>query len=155
MDYINDLHEICETLSKELGEANKKIMQGGGKLSGADLDYVDKLTHAIKSVKTTIAMMEAEENGYSGDDYSGRMYPTYGRSYADNDMRTDGRSYNDGRSYAERRNARRDSMGRYSGRGYSRDSEMISELHDLMQDAPDEKTKQEFKRFIDRLENMA
>ena len=60
MDYINDLHEMCDTLSHELKEANEKISNGGGKLSGSDLDYVDKLTHALKSIKTTIAMMEAE-----------------------------------------------------------------------------------------------
>lgn len=155
MKLLDELKHMCEILEEELSNVNKKVDKSGGTLSGDDISYIDKLTHSIKSVKTTIAMMEAEENGYSGNDYSGRMYPTYGRSYADNDMRTDGRSYNDGRSYAGRRNARRDSMGRYSGRGYSRDSEMISELHDLMQDAPDEKTKQEFKRFIDRLENMA
>lgn len=156
MDYLKDLHEMCETLSRELGDANKKIMQGGGKLSGADLDYVDKLTHAIKSIKTTIAMMEADEDGYSGN-YSGRMMPIYGRSYADSDMRMNnsGRSYNDGRSYAGRRNARRDSMGRYSSRGYSRDTEMVAELRDLMEDAPDDRTRQEFERFIQKIESMA
>lgn len=147
MDYLNDLHEICETLSRELGEANKKIMQGGGKLSGADLDYVDKLTHAIKSVKTTIAMMEAEDDGYSGN-YRGRMYPTNGGSYADGDVRMGGRSY------AGRRNAKRDSMGRYSSRGYSRDDGMVSELRELMQDAPTEQVRQEFQRLIDSIERM-
>lgn len=151
MDYLNDLHEICETLSRELGDANKKIRQGGGKLSGADLEYVDKLTHAIKSVKTTIAMMEAEDEGYSGNysgNYSNRMYPADGGSYADGDMRMGGRSY------AGRRNAKRDSMGRYSSRGYSRDDGMVSELRDLMQDAPNDQVRQEFQRLIDRIERM-
>ena len=133
MDYLTDLHEMCETLSHELGEANNKVRQGGGKLSGSDLDYVDKLTHALKSIKTTIAMVEAED-GTSG------MYPVYGRSYG----------YNTG-SYARRRN----SMGRYSSRGgYSRDDDMIAELRELMNDAPDEKTRQEFQRFIDKIERM-
>lgn len=147
MDYLNDLHEICETLSRELGEANKKIRQGGGKLSGADLEYVDKLTHAIKSVKTTIAMIEAEDDGYSGN-YSERMYPMYGRSYADNDMRMNERSY------AGRRNAKRDSMGRYSSRGYSSDDGMVSELRDLMQDAPNEQVRQNIQRLIEKIERM-
>ena len=140
MDYLNDLHEICETLSRELGEANKKIMQGGGKLSGADLDYVDKLTHAIKSVKTTIAMMEAEDEGESG-----YYMPMYGRSYGD-------RSYGmrDGNSYARRR----DSMGRYSRRGYAMDDDMMAELRELMADAPDERTRQEFQKFISKMESM-
>jgi hypothetical protein len=45
-------------------------------------------------------------------------------------------------------------MGRYSSDGYSRDGEMISELHRLMEDAPDERTRQEFQRFITKIESM-
>ena len=48
MDYLKDLHETCETLSRELGEANKKIERAGGKMSSGDLEYLDRLTHAIK-----------------------------------------------------------------------------------------------------------
>lgn len=132
MDYINDLHEMCDTLSHELREANEKISNGGGKLSGSDLDYVDKLTHALKSIKTTIAMMEAEgeTSGYDGT-YTG----TYGRRG----------------SYA--RGRRRDSMGRYSSR-YSGNNDMVAELRDLMEDAPDERVRGEFQRFISKIENM-
>ena len=58
-------------------------------------------------------------------------------------------------SYARgRRNARRDSMGRYSGDGYSRDGGMVEELRSLMEEAPDERTRQEFQRFIQKIENM-
>jgi hypothetical protein len=146
MDYLNDLHQMCETLSRELGEANDKIRKNGGKLSGSDLEYVDKLTHALKSIKTTMAMIEAEgEGSYTGGSYA----DGYGGSYNNNG------SY--GRmSYARGRggNARRDSMGRYSSRGYSRDQEMISELRELMEDAPDERTRQEFQRFISKIEQM-
>ena len=127
MDYLADLHEMCETLSRELGEANDKVRTAGGKLSGSDLDYVDKLTHALKSIKTTIAMVEAED-GTSG------YYPG---------------GYGNGGSYARRR----DSMGRYT-RMYSRDDDMVAELRDLMHKAPDERTKQEFQRFIDKIERM-
>lgn len=147
MDYINDLHEMCETLSKELGEANDKVRSSGGKLSGSDLDYIDKLTHAIKSIKTTIAMAEADD-GYS------EMYP-YPYSYDNNNM-GNGNSYARGRG----RNAKRDSMGRYSSRGYSRrgysrdNSEMISELQEIMEDAPDDRTRQEFQKFIQKIEQM-
>jgi len=139
MDYINDLHELCETLSREIGEANEKIRAAGGKLSAGDLEYVDKLTHALKSVKATIAMMDDEE-------YSGR-YPYMGGSY---DMGGGNRgSYG---SYA-RGGQRRNSMGRYS-RGYSRGGDMLSELRELMQEAPDERTRQEFQRFISKVESM-
>ena len=46
-------------------------------------------------------------------------------------------------------------MGRYSGeQGYSRNGGMVEELRELMQDAPDERTRQEFKRFIEKIETM-
>ncbi len=134
MDYLKDLHETCETLSRELGEANEKIKRAGGKLTAGDLDYIDKLTHAIKSVKTTIAMMEAD------DGESGYYMPHYGRSYGNRD------------SYARRR----DSMGRYTSRrgGMSYDDGMVEELRDLMDRAPDESTRREFHKLITKLEQM-
>ena len=49
---------------------------------------------------------------------------------------------------------RRDDMGRYSRNRYSYDGNMISELRNLMEEAPDERTKQEFKRFIQKMESM-
>ena len=128
MDYLNDLHETCETLSRELREANSKISKAGGKMTAGDLDYIDKLTHALKSVKTTIAMMESEggESGY--------YMPAYNHS---------GRN-----SYA------RDRMGRYTSRGMSYNSGMVEELRDLMAQAPNEETRREFRKLIDKLENM-
>ena len=145
MDYLKDLHETCETLSRELGEANEKIKRAGGKMSSGDLEYLDRLTHAIKSVKTTIAMMESEEEGESG-----YYMPMYGRSYTDG---MNGRSYaRGGNSYARRR----DSMGRYTSRrgGMSYDDGMIEELRDLMDRAPDEATRREFHKLINKLEQM-
>ena len=123
MDIIKDLHELSGTISDAIAEANDKIRSGGGRLSAGDVDYVDKLTHALKSIKATIAMMD-------GDGYSGGAYPMTG--------------YHGGRSYA-----RRDTRGRYS-----RGGGMVDELRDLMQDAPDERTRQEFQRFISKLETM-
>jgi hypothetical protein len=143
MDYIKDLHELCETISEAIKEANEKIRTSGGKLSGSDVDYVDKLTHALKSVKATIAMMEDE--GYSS------YYPYMGGAYADGSMNRGG-SYRG--SYRGRSYARRDSMGRYSRDGYSRDADMVEELRELMNDAKDDRTRQEFKRFIEKLESM-
>ena len=133
MHNIEDLHELCETISREIGEANEKIRKAGGKLSGEDLTYLDKLTHTLKSLKTTIAMVEAED-GESGR-YS---MPHYG-------------NYNYGGSYRRGR----DSMGRYtSRRGYSYDDGMIEELRSLMESAPDERTKSEFRQFIAKMEKM-
>lgn len=138
MHNIEDLHELCETISREIGDANEKIRQAGGKLSGDDISYIDKLTHTMKSLKTTIAMMEAE-GGESGR-YS---YGMYGNN-----------SYNGGYNGNSYRRGR-DSMGRYtSRRGYSYDDGMIEELRSLMESAPDERTKSEFRQFISKMEKM-
>ena len=95
--------------------------------------FLDKLTHTLKSLKTTIAMVEAED-GESGR-YS---MPHYG-------------NYNYSGSYRRGR----DSMGRYtSRRGYSYDDGMIEELRSLMESAPDERTKSEFRQFIAKMEKM-
>ena len=56
-----------------------------------------------------------------------------------------GRNYHIEGSYARRR----DSMGRYS-----RAAGMIPELRHLMEEAPDEKTRREFERFIDKMETL-
>lgn len=124
----DDLEEICETLADELTKTNEKLNKAGGEITAGDLEYINRLTHAIKSVKTSMAMIDAEESGYSYDD----------------GMRG---------SYARGRNARRDSRGRYS-RSYSRDSGMVSELRELMKDAPDEQTRMEMQRMISRMESM-
>lgn len=131
----DELKHICEILENELANVNKKLDKSDGVLSGDDISYIDKLTHSIKSIKTTIAMMEAED-GESGR-YSYGLYGTNG-------------GYN-GNSYRRGRN----SMGRYtSRRGYSYDDGMIEELRSLMENAPDERTKSEFRQFISKIEKM-
>ena len=124
-------YELKEMLCRELEEITRK-----GELTAGSLDTVDKLTHAIKSISTIIAMEEA--------DGESEMYPYWG-----------GRAYQGG----GRSNQRRDSRGRYSREnrgGYSRDDArdgMIHELREIMQDAPDEHTKKRFQSFIRELEN--
>lgn len=160
MDYIKSLYELCETLSREIDKANAKIRKANGELTAGDIEYIDKLTHSLKSVKTTLAMMEAEEGG-SYDDYSGRRYSrdsrSYrGRSYDDgsyDDVAYDDMS-NDGGSYARGRYAKRDRMGRYARDGYSRHANMMEELKSLMQDAPDERTRKELERLVNKMESM-
>ena len=132
---MNELNELKEMLCKELKEYGKK-----GELTAGSLDVVDKLTHTIKNLDKIIEVYEG--GGYSNG------YPMYayreGRSYSDG-------SYNDGYgSYARRR----DSMGRYSREGYSRHGDMIADLRELMNDAPDDRTRQEFQRFISKMESM-
>ena len=130
MEHLKALKELCETLSKELEKSNDKIRAAGGSITPADLEYIDKLTHSIKSVKTTIAMIEGEGDMDLGPYMKG--------GYA---MR--------GRPEYIYRSPKRDSMGRYS-----RDRAMLDELYDLMERAPDEMTRQEMHRMIQRLESM-
>lgn len=148
---LKDLEELCTTLSRALAQSNEKIRSAGSKLSSGDLDFIQKLTHSLKSVKTTMAMIEAEE--MDDGEYSERYMRGYSRgSYRDGGYRG---SYNDGGSYARgRMNARRDSMGRYSrDDGYSRGDGMVDDLRDLMNNAPDNETRQEMQRLIQKLEN--
>ena len=140
-DIYNDLEELCGTVSREIGKANKEIGDSGA-LSAGDIEYLDKLTHMMKSIKTTMAMIDSEE-GYSGGypmNYS--VENSNGGSYA--------RGYSRNGSYARGRGS-----SARSNRGYSRDSgDMVEELRELMNDAPDERTRQEFQRFISKIENM-
>lgn len=147
--YLNDLHEMCETLCRALKEANEKIRAGGGKVSTTDLDYINKLTHSMKSVKGTIAMIESEMD--DGGSYDSGSYR--GRSYRGGSYRG---SYDDGSYRGRGPYAYRDNMGRYASHysrdGYSMHGSMADELRELMQDAPDEQTRQEFQRLIQKME---
>lgn len=135
---------LMDYVCSEMKELERKA-EKDGKLSMAEMQYLDTLAHTKKN------LLKADEMSEEG--YSGMMYPRYygdDRSYADDRSRNDGRSYARGRG----RNARRDSMGRYS-RGYSMAADdMVEELRDLMEDAPDEKTRMEFEKFIRKVESM-
>jgi hypothetical protein len=138
MKELDTLYELCETLNIELSEYNNKIQNANGKMSMSDLEVIDKLTHALKSVKTTIAMIEAEDKGYSGHYWDGRYY-------FDGETSMDGGSSNRGRG----RGANRDRMGRYAE--YSRadaKEDFRSELEELMSKAPDEQSKKKIEKLM-------
>lgn len=142
-DKIETLHELCETISQELEKCNDKIRKSGGELSAGDIEYLDKLTHAMKSIKTTIAMMEAEE-GYSNDGDGG--------SYRDGMSRT---SYKRGGTYAKRYN-----NGQYAphsnNRGYSYDdrNDLLDELNGALMMAKDDTVRRDIKRLVEKVESM-
>ena len=135
MEYIE---KIKKMLCKELDEYAMK-----SKLSMADIDVIHKLTDTVKNLDK-IEMLE-DDGGYS--EARGGMR---GRSYMG------GSSYDDDMMYSERRgrgrNARRDSMGRYSSdmedysearmdRRYSRDDakdHMMNKLGEMMSSADEE-----------------
>lgn len=137
MENIDVLYDLCDVISEEMEEANEKIRSAGGKLTAGDVDYIDKLTHALKSIKTTIAMEEADEHSY--DD--GRMMPRDRGSYA--------RSGERGRG----RNARRDSVGRYSREsGYSRAEGVKHMLKDAMEEAETDREREAIRKALKEME---
>ncbi len=98
-----------------------------------------------------------EESDDSGE-YSGAYDSRSGRSYRGDGSCGYGGSYGD-RSYARGRgrNARRDSsMGRYfrNSYGYSMDgkNEHMESLREMMENAPDEKTRMSVQKMIREME---
>lgn len=99
MEYIE---KIKKMLCKELEE----IAESGKLKTPADISMIKDLTGAIKNIG--VVKMQEEESGYS-EARGGRGRSSYAMS---------GSSYDDDMMYSERRgrgrNAKRDSMGRYS-----------------------------------------
>lgn len=155
------MHKLIEYICDELEELERKADKDG-KLSMAEIQYADTLAHMKKNLLKSDELWEESEysNAYEGGSYArgGNSYARGGGQSRRGGMSMrGGNSYEDGRSYARGRgrNARRDSMGRYSSGGYSMaGDEMIDELRELMQDAPDEQTRMEFQRFISKIEQM-
>lgn len=141
MNLLKELKELKDTIANEIMEANKEIKKSGGDLNTGDIEMIDKLTHTMKSLATTCAMLEAEENeGYS----NGYMPYYYGRDRM-NDTRT-GYSGNYG-SYARNRDSR---YGR-ENRGYSHGTDWTEQLRMMMDEAPDESTRMDIKKLMDRM----
>lgn len=149
MEHLDGLLKLVEN---EIEAINKN----GKFKSREEIDSVYKLVDIAKDTME-IWCMEDDMSGESYDD--GMSYERGRRSY-------------DGNSYARgMRNARRDSMGRYSREGYSRDyhdgyddvrsmrgysrggskDEYKEQLRTMMEDAPDEQTRQSIKRMLDTM----
>lgn len=127
---MHKMMQLRDNLMDELEKfADKPITE-------QNLEYIDKLAHAIKCIDTVDAMERSEQE--SRDGYSGRMYHD-GMSGA---RRGYFYTQRDGGGTSNRR--RRDSMGRYaddySGR-YSRDEakdKLIGEMEGMMGDVSPE-----------------
>ena len=130
MEYM---HELKDKLCDELEEIARK-----GELGAGDLEIIHKLTDTIKNIDK-IEMMK-EDGGYSQV----------------GDWEIDGRAYNRGNSYRRKR----DSMGRYSRDGYSRDDRysrdgdrMMEEMESLLDRAGSEKERQAIRRCMQQMES--
>lgn len=139
---MEHLEGILKITDAELGA----IESNGKYRSREEIDSVYKLIDIAKDIYCIWDYERADDD----------------MSYADGPMYR-GMMYDDG-SYARGRgrNAKRDSMGRYSRegrsyrmRGYSRADERedyIDSLHELMERAPDENTRQSIQRMIQQAE---
>lgn len=155
---MHGLYELKEKLMEELEEYGSK-----DEMTAGTLEVVDKLAHTVKNLCKIIEEMEySEEGSYEGGSYAqgggggsgaggsyarggGRGGQGGGSSRAMGSMR--GGSY--ARGGGRGGNARRDSMGRYSS-----DGSLTEELKELMQDAPDERTRMEIQKLVSKLERM-
>lgn len=136
---MHKIYELKDKLCEELEEYGDK------KLDAGSLEVIDKLAHTVKNLDKIIEKYEDEDYSSAYDDsMTGSSYDRGGNRYGSRYAMARG----DGRGRG--RNARRDSMGRYS----SDSRMMVDELRELMNDAPDERTRMEFKRFIEKMEQM-
>lgn len=125
-DTLELLYELCDMTTSKLWMLKEKFAKNNREIPNNDVDLFDKLTHSLKSIKTTIAMMESEEEG----GYSGNYHSPYNQ----------GNSYR-GNSY---RNMKRNSMGRYS---------RTNGLHDMIDNLPEDKMMQ-VQRYIEEMGRM-
>lgn len=123
---MHELYDLKDRLCKELKEYGRQES-----VSLNTLDVIDKLSRSVKNLDKIIKGSETENysqrGGYSRD------------------------SYSDG--YSERRYMRdggSNSMRGYSGHG----SDMIHQLREMMNNAPDEQTRSEMRQMIERMEQM-
>lgn len=132
------MHKLMEYICNEMDELERKADKEG-KLSAAEVQFLDTLAHTKKNLLKADEMWDESE--YSN---AGGSYGSYGRD-GGGSYRMMGGSYARGRG----RNARRDAMGRYSREGgYSRADDFRMDLQDLMQDAPNDHVRQKLQALM-------
>lgn len=136
---MHELNQLRDTLCKNLEEYGRK-----NDLKAGDLDVVDKLTHTIKNLDKVIEKYDDEYSGARGRNARRDSMGRYAGEYSNEAMARGNRGYSN--EYSNER-------GRYSNR-YSNTGGMVMELRELMEDAPDERTRMEFEKFIRKMENM-
>lgn len=141
------MDKLIEYVCDELKELEKKADKDG-KLSMAEIQYADTLAHMKKNLLKGEEMYE-DEYSMARDGMRSYRGGSYGRGYEGG---YSGESYARGDGRGRGRNARRDSMGRYSSEGYSRDGgEFMDELHELMESAPNDRVRQKLKGIMSEM----
>jgi hypothetical protein len=76
---------ICEALHRELEMLDNKLQGGKAPMNSQDLEVIDKMAHALKSLKTYEAMTGNSE--YDGGSYMRGRSRTTGRYISRDDGR--------------------------------------------------------------------
>lgn len=145
---MHKLYELKDKLMDEL-----EAYSQNGKFSKDDVEAIKYISSAIDHICNICEDMDGGE--YSGDMMPGDMNMT-GGTYARGGNRG-GRSYRESYARGRGRNARRDSMGRYSREGGSYDGYSMGdddfrmEIKELMQDAPNEQIRQKLQRIMSEM----
>ena len=155
MDLLKEVYDLKETVGHKIPQAHKKIKANGGDIANDDVEIIDKLTHSLKSLVTTCAMLEAEsdDGGYSGR-YAPMWNPGINYGYA-REHRDDGNSYEYRDGYGGNRGGySRNRYSRENRNGYSRTGDMADQLRQMMDEAPDDMTRNEIRKLMDKMENQ-
>lgn len=136
---MHALYDLKDKLCAELEDYGKK-----GELTAGTLEIIDKLAHATKNVDKIIEKYEEEEYSNAGGSYYD------GGSYRDSYR--DGGSYRGGRTRRGGYSRGRNRDGRYSSDGYSRTGEIAERLRNIMNDAPDDRSRLEIQNLLARME---
>ena len=140
---MHGIYKLDDMLCKELEEYGER-----SQLDSNSLNTVDTLAHALKNVDKVIENKEMKQysEAMSRDGYSrGTIEDGMGHYYWPNYTR-----YSDRTSRYSREGSRY--SGERSGR-MSRNDEMIDQLRELMETAPDESTRKDMQRLISKMEN--
>ena len=138
---MHELYELKDKLCRELKKYNN------GEVTTNNLSVIDTLAHAVKNIDKIIDSYEEEDGGSYGYE------PNYRVS---NGRGNRGSNYSNSYSRGRGRNAKRDSMGRYSNdSGYSRhgNMEVVEQLREMMMDAPTDEIRRDYERVINRMES--
>ena len=123
---MNALYDLKDMLVEQLVDYGTK-----GELSSSVLEKVDILAHAAKNLDKVIESCEEDEE----TEYSNRRSR---HGYSRNSF--------DGRVSMRRHSRRR------SRSGYSRNGDFADQLYSMMEEAPDERTREELERLASKME---
>lgn len=144
---MHSLEGILKLADNELSS----MVENGKFRSREDVDTAYKLVDIAKDVYCV--WKYEDDEGYSEASYEGGSYEgSYRGGRSNRGSYESRRSYERGGGRSREGMSRRGSRNSY--RNYSRDSkqEYIEELREMMEDAPDEQTRQSIQRMISQME---